>query len=84
MDELQARREPRPELLAHLGAQHAGCRLERRGRIGELLLIPVHGVEDARVLKVSGHPHIGDGHETEPRIAQTLLEPARDDLLDAF
>jgi len=36
------------------------------------------------VLQIAGDAHVGDRDEAEARIPQPLLQPARDDLLDAL
>jgi hypothetical protein len=35
------------------------------------------------VLEVARHPHIGDGHETQARVSQPLLETLSQDDADA-
>ncbi len=82
MDELKGGREARAQLLADLGAQHAGRRLQRRSRIGLLLLIAVDSVENTRLLQVSGDAYVSDRHKPEARIPQPLLQAPGDDLLD--
>ncbi len=82
-DELERRGEARVEVLTHLGAQQSGRRPQCGARSLALLRRAQHGVEHRRVLEVSGHTHIGDGDEAEPRVAETLLEPLGEDHADA-
>ena len=53
-------RQPDAERLADGGAQLALGRLQGGRRGGAVLVRPVGGVEDRRVLEVTGHPDVGD------------------------
>ena len=82
-DELERRGQPHVEVLADLGAQHPGRGLQRfAGRLA-LLGGAEHRVEHRRVLQVARDAHVGDRHETEARVAETLLETLREDDADA-
>src|SRR5690606_9043056 len=83
-DELQGRGEARVQVATDLRAQQSGRGLERGSRAVAFLSRAHHRVEHARVLQIARDLDIRDGHETEPRIAQPLVEALRDDDADAI
>ena len=81
-DELEARREPDPELASDERAKPAARRGERGGGVGARRVVAVDGVEDRRVLKVARHPDVRHGDETQPGVLDLRLERVGDDPLD--
>jgi hypothetical protein len=74
---------PHAELSAHLRADQPGRAAQRRRRVVDGVGVTQHGVEHGGLLGVAGHPHVGDGHEPQPRVLDPPLQHLGDDHLDA-
>ena len=81
-DERQRGRVAHAELLGDLGAEQALGRLQRGRRAHEVGLLAQDGVEHRGLLRVTGDPDVGDGHEPEARVLDPPLQHLRDDDLD--
>ena len=81
-EELDRRGQANAQRLADLGTDDALRGFEGASRGLAILIIPEHGVEDRRVLKIARHTHIRDRDETQARILDPPTEHTGDGLLD--
>src|SRR5690606_30336741 len=75
--EVELRCAPDMHAPADLGAQKAGGGAQPLGRAAPVLILAHHAVEDLRVVEIGTHLDVGDGHDTDARIAHVALEQLR-------